>query len=397
MAKKIRFESFKYRFLCAAQEYEKELASSQAQAWEEFLKDLRFSYDKGNIVIAWERGAPDSVSVPLREAEFYVRGDTEKYISEQHAARLVNEQDAVRQRNAAYFLAAVRRVATLSGYHGSVAVTDQDTRIAKERAFHDGWASTENIETIDITAANEACTAPEMRYIARRLGDLRGKRLLDVGCGLGEASVYFTLRGADVTSADLSQSMLDATCRLAAAHGVSVRPHLAAAEDLKLPAESKFDIIYAGNLLHHVDIGQTLLRFKQHISPDGLVVTWDPLAYNPIINVYRRIATDVRTPDEHPLKWRDIQLFRRHFGRVEAEYFWLTTLVIFLTMALVQRRNPNKERFWKVVVQEGEKWRWLYDPLEKFDRLLVKVLPPLRLLCWNVVLVARVPLNVDQR
>jgi len=40
------------------------------------------------------------------------------------------------------------------------------------------------------------------------------------------------------------------------------------------------------------------------------------------------------------------------------------------------------------VVQEGDKWRWLYSPLEKFDRLLLLLFPPLRLLCWNVVIVA---------
>lgn len=267
-------------------------------------------------------------------------------------------------------------------------VTESEERLAKERAFHDAWADSEGIENIDIQASNESCTAPEMRYITQRLGDIQGKRLLDVGCGLGEASVYFALLGAEVTSLDLSQGMLDATCRLAQSNGTRVIPHVSAAEDLQLPADAKFDIIYTGNLLHHVEIDQTLSRIKHHLAPGGVLVTWDPLAYNPAINVYRAIATDVRTPDEHPLKWRDIQLFRKHFEAVETRYFWLTTLVIFLLMALVQRRNPNKERFWKVVVQEGEKWRWLYSPLEKLDRLLLLVFPPLRLLCWNVVVVA---------
>jgi len=39
-----------------------------------------------------------------------------------------------------------------------------------------------------------------MRHVRRALGDLRGKSLLDVGCGLGEASVYFALEGASVTA-----------------------------------------------------------------------------------------------------------------------------------------------------------------------------------------------------
>ena len=73
----------------------------------------------------------------------------------------------------------------------------------------------------------------------------------------------------------------------------------------------------------------------------------------------------------------------------EISYFWLSSLLIFILMAVVLRRDPNRVRFWKVVVSEGGKWRWLYSPLEKLDRLLLALLPPLRPLCWNVVILAR--------
>lgn len=139
-----------------------------------------------------------------------------------------------------------------------------------------------------------------------------------------------------------------------------------------------------------MNIEEAITRIKPHLAVGGLFITWDPLDYNPAINVYRSMATNVRTPDEHPLKWRDIKLFHKHFGKVETRYFWFTTLIIFVIMALAQRRNPNKERFWKVVVQEGRKWQWLYLPLEKLDRLLLAAIPPLRLLCWNVVIVAHI-------
>jgi hypothetical protein len=138
-----------------------------------------------------------------------------------------------------------------------------------------------------------------------------------------------------------------------------------------------------------VDIEATLRRVKPHLKPGGLFVSWDPLAYNPAINVYRKKAMDVRTEDEHPLTLRDIRLFKKYFSTVETRYFWLTTLVIFVIMALVQRRNPNKERFWKTVVDECDRWAPLYRPLELLDRLLLRLLPPLRLLCWNVVIIAQ--------
>lgn len=390
MPKKIKFESFKYRFLIAAQDRGRLSADMEQPLWEDFVRSLEFSYEKGTANISWKVARPGALSVPLDEPRFYLRGDNEQHIARQRETGLMSTEDPIKLKNDAYFKEIVTRVAQSAGYQDSTKnKTTDDERLVKERAFHDAWAGSEDIKNIDVRTANAACTAPEMRYITRRLGDVRGKRLLDVGCGLGEASVYFALLGANVTSSDLSQGMLDVTCRLAQANGVSVTPHVAAAEDMQLLPEAQFDIIYAGNLLHHVDIEQTLTRIKPHLANGGVVVTWDPLAYNPVINVYRAMATNVRTPDEHPLKWTDIQLFRKHFGKVETQYFWLTTLIIFLIMALVQRRNPNKERFWKVVVQEGEKWRWLYLPLERLDRILLKVFPPLRLLCWNVVIVCK--------
>ena len=390
MPKKIRFESFTYRFLVAAQSRRFHLPGTEQPSWATFVRALEFSYEKGEVRIAWTLAKPGHFSTPLDQPRFCLRGDSALHIARQKASGSMDAEDPIKLRNEAYFGEVVLRVAQSAGYEEiSAERAGIAGRLAKERAFHDAWADGEDAGKIDVRASNEVCTAPEMRYITRRLGDLRGRRLLDVGCGLGEASVYFALKGADVTSADLSQGMLDATSRLAQANGVNVTRQLATAEDMQLPPGARFDVIYAGNLLHHVDIGKTIARIKPHLAPGGIFVAWDPLAYNPAINVYRVMATKVRTPDEHPLKWGDIKSLRGQFGTVETRYFWLTTLIIFVIMALAQRRDPNKERYWKVVVQEGRKWRWLYLPLEVLDRLLLMLVPPLRLLCWNVVIMCK--------
>lgn len=268
---------------------------------------------------------------------------------------------------------------------------DKQKRLDYERKFHDTWAESEDINSFDVLKMNEVCTAPEMRFIIQSLGDINGKCLLDVGCGLGEASVYFALLGAKVTSSDLSKGMLEATLRLAKKNGVFIQPLHSDAEDLKWPLEEKFDIIYVGNLLHHVNIKETLKRLKKHLKPDGVFISWDPVQYNPAINFYRKMASDVRTPDEHPLRISDIKAFRENFSVVETKFFWFFTLIIFIIMAIVQKRNPNRERFWKVVVQEGDKWAWLYTPLAFVDRILLAIFRPLGWLCWNVVIIAKLP------
>lgn len=376
MAKKIKFESFRYRFLVAARDASITMPDEQRERWEALVRTLAFFYCGDVVKLVWHSPVPGSVDFLIADALFY------RHRSDDRIG--INLSDAVRDANEVFFANCVERVllAARFGEHAEL------FRFAGERAFHDAWAKSENIDQIDVRRMNEACTAPEMRCIVERLGELRGKRLLDVGCGLGEASVYFAMLGAEVTASDLSSGMLEATARLAARNNVSVRTHLSAAEDLRLSECAVFDVIYAGNLLHHVDIAATLKGLSPHLAQGGIFVSWDPLAYNPVINVYRRMATAVRTPDEHPLTWADIRAFRAQFERVETRYFWLTSLVVFLIMALIQRRDPNKERYWKVVVREEARWRKMYLPLAALDRCLLALLPPLRLLCWNVVVFA---------
>lgn len=261
-----------------------------------------------------------------------------------------------------------------------------------EEKFHDDWASSTNVNEIDVIAANEACTAPEMRYIFNKLGSVKDLSVLDFGCGLGEASCYFAIKGAKVTACDLSQEMLNTTSKLAQKYHTQVATFKAEAH-LQFPESfyGQFDIVYVGNLLHHVDIDATLAQLKKLLKPNGVFVSWDPVFYNPMIMVYRIMAKNVRTPDEHPLKIKDLDLFRKHFSVVQFRPFWLFTLVVFILMYLTGS-SPGQDRFWKKVITDHKKWAPLYKPLEFIDNLLLVPLGRwLWPLCWNLVIMARQP------
>jgi SAM-dependent methyltransferase len=268
----------------------------------------------------------------------------------------------------------------------SAAVVDDDLK-QREEQFHDEWASSIDPADVAVDVSWSAVTCPEHAWIRDKLGDLRGKRVLDLGCGAGEAAVWFAKQGAEVVASDLSPEFLNLVEKVADLHGVRVQTHRADADKLGLPAES-FDVVYAGNVLHHVNTDQTLEIIAEVLKPGGVLVSWDPLCHNPVINVYRRMASGVRTPDEHPLHIRDLGKFRRHFARVDSECFWFCTLYLFLHFFLIERVHPSKERYWKKVVREHRRLTPMYNRLARWDRAVLRRIPFLKRYCWNMCVYA---------
>ncbi|MGB0715721.1 MAG: methyltransferase domain-containing protein [Phycisphaerae bacterium] len=262
-----------------------------------------------------------------------------------------------------------------------------------EEDFHDEWGKAIDPDTVPVTGSFEACTAPENQFVMNWLGSVKNLRVLDIGSGAGEAAVYFATQGADVTAVDLSSGMLDVVSQVADRHGVKVRCVQSRAESLDLP-DNSFDIVYAANMLHHVDMNRCLNEVCRVLKPDGRFVAWDPLRHNPIINIYRRMATSVRTEDETPLDIRDVETFEQRFRSVSHRCFWLTSLWIFMRFFLIERVHPSKERYWKKIITDADRLAPLYQRLSAIDERLLRWFPWLGRMCWNVVICAEHPTKV---
>ena len=379
MPKKILFESFKNRFLIEASNlnYKRINKPNESNDWINFLSELNFEYEGKQVLITWKNQKPEiqQLKVDINNLSFYSRVSKNENLNKTNTSK-----DITKEKNKILLLKIIQNVATMAEFK------EEEYNNNFEAEFHDKWAEIEDPEKIEVKLINEASTSPEMRFITKQIGNFNGKTILDVGCGLGEVSIYFALKGANVTALDISSGMLKKTSQLAKLNGVKIKTHLATAEDFNFSDNEKFDVIYMGNCLHHANIDRSMKNVVSHLNKDGIFLSWDPIAYNPIINIYRLIATKVRTPDEHPLKLSDIKLIKNYFKFSETNYFWFTTLIIFVLMFIVQFKNPNKERFWKTVIYESKKWEWLYKPLERLDKIILKLFPPLKLLCWNVVI-----------
>ena len=257
-----------------------------------------------------------------------------------------------------------------------------------EEAFHDTWARTLDVEDVPLRESFEAVTAIENSHVLKRMGDIVGKRILDLGCGMGDAAVYLALQGAGVDAVDISSEMVDLVRRLAQRFGLDgrVRAGCMAAERLEFPDET-FDFVYGNGTLHHIDIDVAVGEVLRVLKPGGMAFFIEPLAYNPVINVYRRLAAKVRTETEKPLTYRDIRRIRSLVPHLEHSEFHLCTLLVFLWFYLVEQADPSEVRYWKKILVDADKYRRMFKLLYACDRVLLKVLPPLRPLCWNTVLV----------
>jgi SAM-dependent methyltransferase len=110
--------------------------------------------------------------------------------------------------------------------------------------------------------------APEWSAIRMLLSELRGKRVVDLGCGFGWFARWAMSQGAaSVLGVDLSENMLSRAKAETADPGVRYLP--ADLESLELP-EQAFDLAYSSLALHYVeDFGRLVVRVFCGLGPGG--------------------------------------------------------------------------------------------------------------------------------
>ncbi len=146
----------------------------------------------------------------------------------------------------------------------------------------------------------------------------RPMRLLDIGCGEGQAAVFFARNGYAVSAFDLAPSGLEKGRRLAEQAGVEVDFFQADMTDFRL--ESSFDVIYSSGALQYIPPhhrAAVLENMKTHTAPGGIN----------ILNVFVEKPFLPTPPDwePHEFFWRSGELFSHYhdwrFERMEETIF----------------------------------------------------------------------------
>ncbi|MCU1429897.1 MAG: Methyltransferase type 11 [Actinomycetia bacterium] len=197
-------------------------------------------------------------------------------------------------------------------------------RLDREASFHDQRYADDPRAA---SARFYRCSAGRA-YFRRRLHELVAAQVvLDCGCGTGNTAVALAEVAAGVTGIDISSvAVTKASQRAARAGARNASFQVMDIEALEFPAAT-FDVVYGSGVLHHVSLPAASSEIVRVLKPGGRALFLEPLAHNPLVNLYRRMTPRQRSVDEHPLHVRDLRVLRDHFPQVDTSYFDLFTLM----------------------------------------------------------------------
>lgn len=163
-----------------------------------------------------------------------------------------------------------------------------------------------------------------LKAIINRIGDIRNKKVLEVGCGKGRISRIFKSMGADVYGIDLSEKLLQ--------DAKTVRPHyFVKASAGQIPFKSgSFDVVVLLEVLEHIPQPTVVFEeLSRVLKNDGLLIIVDRnkfslnnrrfLVPNMVIKRYHELKNEWMYPRNFP--FREIWFNPRYICKCFNRYF----------------------------------------------------------------------------
>ena len=123
-----------------------------------------------------------------------------------------------------------------------------------------------------------ADTAYGLEYAFHLLGDVRGKTVLDLGCGTGENIVPLLERGARVIGIDISPDLIAIAQKRSSDANLEASVMVGSAYETGLPDES-VDVIFCMALIHHLDIKLVRDEMLRVLRKGGAVILREPVRF----------------------------------------------------------------------------------------------------------------------
>jgi len=141
-----------------------------------------------------------------------------------------------------------------------------------------------------------------MERIEREASILKGKHLLEVGCGMGYDSLEFLKRGVRVTATDLTLNAVELTRQHFQVEGVQAEDvRTASALELPFP-EDTFDAVWANGVLHATgDTARAVEEAYRVLKPGGRAIISHFYRKPSWMYLLHRLGREnIEHPDEDP-------------------------------------------------------------------------------------------------
>lgn len=189
-------------------------------------------------------------------------------------------------------------------------------------------------------------------YAVACLGDVKGRRILDLGCGTGWFSIILAKRGAYVHGIDISAKGIDVAERRAEINGVADRVSFSVMSIYDLSFEKEyFDEVIGLSVLHHVNEKKILCNeLKRILKPGGRCVFNEPFGESEILEKIRllvpvEIMEEDKTHWNEQVKYKDLDVFREHFHVSWREFQFFSRLDRILKSEKLIKRLGLLDRY----------------------------------------------------
>ena len=163
---------------------------------------------------------------------------------------------------------------------------------------------------------------PEMPILNAALshfGDVRGKRVMELGCGPGASALHFASLGAEVIAVDVSDKAIGDLTEFCTHNGIAnIRPVCASVLDMD--EVGQVDFIFGSMILHHIEPFVIFAsQLRRTLKPGGKAFFYENSAASRLLVWFRqRIVGKLWVPkygdkDEFPLTPQEIDELRKRF------------------------------------------------------------------------------------
>ena len=120
-----------------------------------------------------------------------------------------------------------------------------------------------------------------LNYIDQHSNGLKGKKILDVGCGGGILSESMAMRGANVTGIDMGETPLSVARLHSLEMGVELDYQQITAEQMAEEQTGQFDIVTCMEMLEHVPSPESVIQACSKLVKPGGQVFFSTINRNP--------------------------------------------------------------------------------------------------------------------